>query len=302
MNRVVNIVFLLLFVASLKAQQDPQYSQYMFNQLVINPAYTGSKEALTVGLSNRNQWVSMPGAPKTVSLFIHGPLKSKKIGWGGHLISESIGPVKWSGIYGDFAYRIVLPKGKLSFGLSAGILGYAFDVSQMKYKEAGESIINGPTNSGALDFNTGFYYYTGSFYIGGSLTHLNKAKVYNQGTTSIQLRPHCFIYMGKAWELNENLVFNPSVMLKTLTEGDYSALDLNVNFLIRNRLWLGLSARQKYGMVFLIQYLVNDKFKIGYSYDKGANRIGTAGHATHEIMLSYDFNVFKPKMLSPRFL
>ena len=286
-----------------KAQQDPQYSQYMFNQLVINPAYAGSKEALTLGLSNRNQWVSMPGAPKTVSLFLSGPLRSKKIGLGTHIIGESIGPVRWTGIYGDFAYRIDLPKGKLALGLSAGILGYNFDVSQMKYKDPSESILSATNNSGGgLDFTTGIYYHTNTFYIGGSLTHLNRTLVYDQGNTSFQMRSHCFLYMGKAWEINENLVINPSLMVKTLVSGGYGSFDFNLNFFLRNRIWLGVSVRQKYGMVFLMQYLVSHKFKIGYSYDKGYNKIGTAGQATHELMLSYDFSVFMPKVVSPRFL
>ena len=304
MIRLVYIFLLVLVIkTSLLAQQDPQYSQYMFNQLIINPVYTGSKEALTLGLSNRNQWVSMPGAPKTISLFLHGPTKSKKFGLGGHIIQESIGPVKWTGIYGDFAYRIVLPKGKLSFGLSAGIIGCTFDLSKMKYKDISEPVLSTTASYGTIDFNTGFYYYTNSFYVGGSLTHINAAKLSNSTNfNAFQLNSHSFIYSGKAWQLNDNLVFNPSIMLKLLPKSLGNSVDLNANFLIKNCLWLGLSARYKYGLVFLAQYLISDKFKIGYSYDMGYNKIGTTGKATHEIMLSYDFNTFKPKLLSPRFL
>ncbi len=301
------IISLLCFLSGLSlntlAQQDAQYSQYMFNQMVINPAYTGSKEALTIGLSNRAQWIAMPGAPKTVSVFIHGPLKSKKYGLGAYLFQESIGPVKSSGLYADFSYRVNLREGKLAFGLSGGLLGYAMDFSKMNYKDESEAILTGPNGFGNLDFNTGVYYHNQSFYMGLSLTHLNRPSFFvHNDVAAFQLKRHIFFYLGKAWELNENLVFNPSLMIKTLGTGSSSSFDINANFLIKHKLWLGLSARHKYGLVFIAQYLVNDKFKIGYSYDRGFNRIGTFGKATNEIMLSYDFNVYKPKMVSPRYL
>jgi type IX secretion system PorP/SprF family membrane protein len=297
------ILFVVLTAKNNFAQQDPQYSQYMFNQLVINPAYAGSKEALCMAVSTRNQWVDMPGAPKTNTMFLHGPLLNKSIGLGGYVIQESIGPKKWTGIYGDFAYRFKLGKGKLSLGLSAGYTHYVFDLSKLDFKDASETFSSNTVSPGAMDFTTGFYYNSKSFYIGGSITHLNKAKLdLGSSTTNYSLHKHSFLYLGKGWQINDNLVFNPSLMFKSDDPKRGAQCDLNFNFLLKKRLWLGLSVRQAYGLVFLTQYLVTDKFKIGYSYDRGLNKIGIYGKASHEILISYDFNIFKSKMLSPRYM
>lgn len=297
-------MFALVGAKQIFAQQDPQYSQYMFNQLVINPAYAGSKEALCMAFSNRNQWVDMPGAPKTNTLFLHGPLRSRKIGLGGYVIQESIGPKKWTGIYGDFAYRFKLGKGKMALGISGGYNRYVFDLSKLEYHDPTETFSSNTITPGALDFSTGFYYNSRSFYIGGSITHLNKSKLDLGGNSNAQysLQRHSYLYLGKGWQLNDNVVFNPSVLFKADGRSRSSQFDLNFNFLLKQRLWLGMSLRQGYGVVFLAQCLVTDKLKLGYSYDRGFNKIGTYGKASHEIMISYDFSVFKSKMISPRYL
>jgi type IX secretion system PorP/SprF family membrane protein len=297
------IVFAFILIASsqlVQAQQDPQYSQYMFNQPAINPAFAGSKDALCAAFSTRRQWIDMPGAPLTNTLFVHGPLKSKSIGIGGHLVQESIGPKKWSGAYADFAYRFRFGKGKLALGISAGFNRYIFDLSKLNYQDNTESI-NTSVNAGVADFNTGFYFNNKSFYIGGSITHLNRAHFKLGANSEYNLEPHSYLYFGKGWQLRENLVFNPSVMIKSANPGT-AQCDINFNFLIKQKLWLGASIRQNYGFVLLAQYTITDRFKIGYSFDRGLNRIGLYGKSSHELMLSYDFNIFKSKMISPRYL
>jgi type IX secretion system PorP/SprF family membrane protein len=312
MKKLIVSYILLLTACFCKAQQDPQYSQYMFNQLVINPAYAGSKEALSSVMDLRKQWVAMPGSPQTGTISMHGQLFNS-LGIGGHLISETIGPAAWTAAYMDVAYRFRLKRGKLSFGLSGGLVNYNINLSKLDYKDGGEPILNysGPRN--AFDVNAGFYYYNQSFYIGGSATHLNSPNLYSgTGTVTIanvpknvsllfSLQSHYFLYAGKGFQLNDNLLFNPSVMVKNI-QGGTGSVDLNANFLLKNKVWLGISARIGYGVVALIQVYVTDKFKVGYAYDQGLNKIGIVGQSTHEIMLSYDFNVFKNKMLSPRYL
>ncbi len=295
--------FLLFLPLWMNAQQDAQYSQYMFNQLSINPAYAGSREALVLGFSNRDQWVNMPGSPKTLSLFLHGPLRSKKIGLGGQIITESMGPSGSFGMYSQFAYRIFLNRGTLSLGISAGLLGYGMNLNKLEYKEAeAEAFLKGSGSSGAADFSTGFYYYTSSFYIGGAITHLSRPGLFSYGAgTPLHLKRHHFIYLGKAWMINEYIIFNPTLMFKQVESSSLPSTDISLNFFLQHKLWLGLSLRQKYGIVFLTQYIINEKFKIGYSYDYGMNRIGNK-NASHELMLSFDFKVKKPRLISPRYL
>lgn len=312
MKKLIVSYILLLTSCFCKAQQDPQYSQYMFNQLVINPAYAGSKEALSAVMDLRKQWVAMPGAPQTGTMSMHGPLLFNSLGLGGHLISESIGPTTWTAAYADVAYRFKLKRGKLSFGLSGGLVNYNINVSMLDYKDGGEPMLNYTGARNAFDVNAGFYYYSQSFYMGGSITHLNSPNLYSgnipatstlakNATLFFSLQQHYFLYAGKGFQLNDNLLFNPSIMIKGI-QGGTPSVDLNLNFLLMNRVWLGLSARSGYGFVGLIQVYVTDKFKVGYAYDQGVNKIGIAGQSSHEVMLSYDFNVFKTKTLSPRYL
>ena len=320
-------IMLLLFVFPLLggvgvgiAQQDPQYSQYMFNQLAINPAYAGSKEALSAVMDLRKQWVAMPGAPKTGTISLHAPLPFKSIGIGGHLINESMGPSKWTSAQADIAYRFRLGKGKLSLGISAGLINYNISLSESDYREAGEVFPSqnlGPRTR--FDAGTGFYYYNQSFYMGGSITHINNPNLYSGtytipnggiGTTPVNsslffsLKPHSFLYFGKGFLINQNLVINPSIIFKNDNSGAGGSFDLNCNFLIKQKFWVGLSIRSGYGVVALFQYCVSDNFKIGYSYDQGYryNKVGTVGQGSHEIMLGYNFSIYKSKMLSPRYL
>ena len=309
------VIFYILVVASYlsKAQQDPQYSQYMFNQLVINPAYTGTKEALSAVVDLRKQWVAMPGSPQTGTISMHGPIFNG-FGLGGHLITESIGPASWTAAYADFGYHFKLGKGKLSFGLSAGVINYNVNVNKLDYKNGGEPMLNYTGQQSRFDVSTGFYYYSPSFYIGGSLTHLTSPNLYSGSSTinvspNVQknvslffsLQPHSFLYLGKGFQVNDNLVINPSLMIKSIT-GTTSSIDLNCNFLLKNRIWLGVSLRSGYGIVGLVQVYITDKFKVGYAYDQGLNKIGIAGQSSHEVVLSYNFNAFKSKILSPRYL
>ena len=296
------------------AQQDPQYSQYMFNQLVINPAYTGTKDALSAVIDLRKQWVSMPGSPQTGTISMHGQLLNS-LGIGGHLIAESIGPTTWTAAYADLAYHFKLGKGKLSFGVSGGLVNYKININQSDYKDGNEPLLNYTGARNVFDVNAGFYYYTKSFYIGGSITHLTNPNLYNGNNTAyvspalpknvslfFSIQPHAFLYAGKGFEINKNLIINPSVMVKNI-QGSMLTVDLNCNFLLKNRVWLGASFRSGYGMVGLVQLYVTDKFRIGYAYDQGLNKIGVAAKSSHEVTLIYNFsNAAKTKMLLPRYM
>jgi type IX secretion system PorP/SprF family membrane protein len=305
--RKLKIIFLLFCSAALKAQQDPQYSQYMFNQVIINPAYIGSREALNITGLFRKEWVNVSGSPQTNNLAVSAPLQSKKMGAGGHITQESIGPKKWISAYGDYSYRIRLPEGKLSFGLSAGLVAYQFNTSLLDLYDKDEPAVYNNLGSPSIrfDMNTGAYYYTRTFYVGFSATHLTSPKLLNADVSGSRvnfynLNRHFFLTIGKGFAVSDQLVINPSVMLKMVDRE--LMVDFNTNMQIKNRIWLGISLRSSLNLVSLAQYKVNDKLKIGYSYDYGLRGISRASYGSHELMLSYDLGSGKSKMVTSRFL
>lgn len=286
------------------AQQDPQYSQYMFNQLAINPAYAGSKEAISSAIFLRNQWAGIDGGPRTETITVHGPLRKKKAALGFAVIADQVGPKKSIGILGSYAYRIKIRDGKLAFGLRFGAYQYIFNWAEIKYKDQTE-IYNDKNQTSTIvpTADAGLYYYTNTFYLGMSATHLYNGRltnVANQNGEYAQLSPHLFFTQGKAWAISEKLIFSPSCMVK-FAENSSASIDLNFSFLLEQRIWVGLSVRAGYGIVAYTQYNITDKFKIGYAYDFGINKVGKAGGGSHEIMISYDFKLSKPQFFSPRY-
>lgn len=301
----MSIVFLFLLKEKLVAQQDPQYSQYMFNQMAINPAYAGSKEAISAATFLRTQWTGIEGAPKTETVTIHGPFAKKKVGIGGAIIADQIGPTKSIGIMGSYAYRIQIKNGKLSFGLRAGVYNYTYNWDAITYKDQAD-VYNTHTQTSKVvpTADAGIYYYTRTEYIGFSATHLYNGKltsVSNLSGDDARFSRHYFLTAGKAWAFGDNLVFNPSICVKG-AKGSPLNLDVNLSFFLDKKLWLGISGRSNKDMVVYTQINLTEKLKLGYAFDFGLSSIAKIGNGTHEVMLSYDFNVFKSKMLSPRHL
>jgi type IX secretion system PorP/SprF family membrane protein len=306
-NLLLLIVLLFSFISKEKlfAQQDPQYSQYMFNQMAINPAYAGSKDAISAATFLRTQWTNIPGAPRTETLTIHGPTHKRKVGLGGAIIADQIGPTKSIGIMGSYAYRIKIKNGKLSFGVRAGIYNYTYNWDAITYKDQAD-IYNTHTQTSKVvpTADAGIYYYTRTEYIGFSATHLYNGRLTTVSTESgddARLSAHYFFTAGKGWAINDNLVINPSVCVKG-AKGAPFTLDANCSFLIDKKLWVGVSGRSNKDLVVYAQVNLTEKFKLGYAFDWGFSQIAQLGYGTHELMLSYDFNIFKSKMLSPRHL
>lgn len=313
MKKIIYILFFALSFSIAKAQQDPQYSQYMFNHVVINPGYTGSKDALSTTLQMRKQWVGIDGSPQTNDFSIHGPLKSKNIGLGGHIVLEQIGPKRWISGYGDFAYHIKIGKGKLGLGVSAGMISYQYDFSKITYNTselASTTIGELNRNKTSFDANFGAYYRTNAMFIGYGITHITEPKLYqittggtiNPTTFNFNAKRHHFITIGRGFRLSDNVIFSPSILIKSLEMAGGQNIDVNFNFLLAKKLWLGTSVRSSKNVIVLAQYLINPKFKIGYSFDYVYGGISKGRNNSHEIMLGYNFSSAKSHIISPRYL
>jgi type IX secretion system PorP/SprF family membrane protein len=315
MKHYIIICFLIALTGQLKAQQDPQFSLYQFNQLAVNPAYAGARDAIAVVADMRKQWVSFPGAPTTLAFTAHAPVLNNKLGVGVNVLSDQIGAKSTTGVYGNIAYIMKLSNRlKLSFGLRAGYINYRFNFNKVNYKDLNEASAAelSTINRGAPDIDAGLYLRSNSFFVGISSTHINGAKLYNKDYTvtglsgqtqnlnaSYVLIPHFFLTAGKAFSLSENLVFSPSVMVRYVKTA--VSADLNLNFLIHKRLWLGAFVKQNYGAGMLVQIYATEKLRIGYTYDAALGGRKLLG-SSHEIMIGFDFGNYKTKTLSPRFL
>ncbi len=294
----------VVFVAC--AQQDPQYSQYMFNQIGINPAFAGTRDVLSANLFYRNQWTGFPGAPTTEVFNMHSPLRGDHVSVGLQIVGDQIGPVGTTSILTTYAYKIKTRKGHLSFGLSAGVIDHVIDYSKIEYKDQTDPYANlGSVAKIVPTFDVGIYYYTKSFYVGYSITHINQPpygsiKDSATGTVNALIKANQFFTLGKAWQLNENLVFRPSVLVKAVTGLPWS-IDLDAGFLIRNALWLSTTLRSSGAIAFIVQYSISSRLKIGYAYDLTISDLSSYARSSHELYLGYDLNLYKTKTPSARY-
>jgi type IX secretion system PorP/SprF family membrane protein len=285
------------------AQQDPLYTQYMFNTLAFNPAYAGSADVFTVMGLSRHQWVGFEGAPTTQTVLAHTPLRVTNLSLGLSAITDRIGPTRQTGGFLDVAYRIRTGEGsRLAFGLKGGLNSYQADLASLATVEVDPANVN---IQGRImpNFGFGMFWHTQHSYVGVSVPKLLENDMSDAvgGTvvTSQEVR-HYFLMAGHVIDLSHGLKFKPSIMFRVV-EGAPWALDINANFLLRERVWLGAMYRVGNDIGLLAQYQVNDQFRIGYAFDLTTTRMGAYNAGTHEVMLSYDFRFVKGRTISPRY-
>ncbi|SFS43099.1 PorP/SprF family type IX secretion system membrane protein [Lutibacter maritimus] len=290
-------VLALLSITTVFGQQDPQYTQYMYNMNVLNPAYAGSKEITSIGLLGRTQWVGVEGAPKTVTLSVHSPV-GRAVGLGLSVIHDEIGPVKEDNVYADFSYTIYTSnEGRLAFGLKAGVT--FMDVRELITVDPDP--LNIPIHQTSPNFGAGILYYNDRFYAGLSAPNfLETRHLEKEGgiVSTASEKMHYFFTTGYIFDVADNLKLKPSTMIKA-TAGAPLSVDLSLNLLVDERVELGLSHRLDDSISGMIGFQVNDDFRVGYAYDYTTSKFGDFNSGSHEIMLLFDFNIKNIK--SPRF-
>ena len=305
MKKLVLILFVLMSLGSF-AQQDALFSQYMFNKLVLNPAYAGTRETISATIVGRRQWVGIDGGPETATFTVHGPLRNRKVGLGLYVYTDQLGPLVSYGIMTNYSYIIqVGQKGKLSFGLQAGIKHTDIDWNLVSMPDGNDLIQSSQVKKKLVpDVNFGLYYYTDIFYVGLSSKHLIEedfiiVETPDKDVYATLLR-HFYGMAGVAIPLGDRLVLKPSTLVKYVKNAPLQ-VDLNLNLLINKVLWVGVSYRTERTAVFLAELVVSQKLRIGYSYDVFLNELRQYNKGSHEIMLGYDFPLFKNRMLTPRY-
>lgn len=296
----------LLFFNETKAQQDPQYTQYMYNMNVVNPAYAGSRGTLSLGLLGRSQWTSVDGAPKSFTFNAHAPL-GKKVGVGISVVSDEIGPAKEQNIYADFSYTLTTSDvGRLAFGLKGGVTLLdvnLLDVVLPQTSSAGDPVFDENINDAFPNLGAGVYYYTDKWYASFSVPNILKSEHLDKDNinTKAAEEVHYFLTGGYVFDLSSTLKFKPSLMFKGVAGAPVS-VDINANFLLYERFELGASYRVDDAVSLLFNFGVTPDFRIGYAYDYTISEFSNSNTGgSHEIILLYDVDFSKKNLKSPRF-
>jgi len=301
----------LVLIASwvdLHAQQDPHYTQYMYNMSVMNPAYAGSKENLSMGLLYRKQWVEIEDAPTTGSFFGHTAV-GKNVGLGLSVISDKIGPVEENNIYGDFSYTLNLGgEHKLAFGLKLGLtmhnVGLFSDINHT-LPQRNDVAFSQDINNTYFNFGSGFFYYTNKYYLGLSVPNMMKSKHLNIQRTGDEVEfgsetSHYFLTGGYVFDISQNVKFKPFFMLKSAFEAPTS-FDFSTNFLFNEKFEAGLTYRLEDSFGAMVNYAITPNVRIGYAYDHIVSALNVTTPSSHEFILLFDLNFPKKVSSSPRF-
>lgn len=304
MKKLIIIVILAFIGHSAIAQQDPHYTQYMYNMSLMNPAYAGSKDNLSMGLLYRKQWVQIEDAPTTATLFGHMPI-GKNIGAGISLISDKIGPVNETNIYGDLSYTLKInEKHKLALGVKTGLTLHKVDLFSEVYNslpDTNDGAFSENTSNSYLNIGAGAFYYAKQYYIGFSIPNMINSKHldYNGKEYGSEFS-HYFFTGGYVFNISESLKFKPFFMLKSAFSAPIS-LDISTNFLFNKKLEIGATYRLEDSFGAMVNFAITPNVRIGYAYDHIVSdlKVGTA--ASHEFILLYDLKFSKKISDSPRF-
>ncbi|MEA1898058.1 MAG: type IX secretion system membrane protein PorP/SprF [Bacteroidota bacterium] len=298
MKKLIFISLVILFTLNSGAQQDPQFSQYMFNQMAINPGYAGSNDMICASLLNRQQWVGFTGAPSSTVFHVNAAVKPFGIssGVGLFIMNDQAGFNKNLNISGSYAYRLDLGPGKLGIGINIGMYNQSLEPEWFIPDSDHHTDVNGdpliPVNSESVfvfDMGFGLFYKTDELYVGLSTTHLNEPKFkYSEGSPF--LTRHYYFTAGYNFQL-PNPLFEILPSIQILSDGATSEISLNANTLYNKKFWGGVSYKVGSAVVGMLGIQLFNGIKLGYAYEFPTSDIiqGTTG--SHEFMVNYCFSL-----------
>jgi type IX secretion system PorP/SprF family membrane protein len=297
----LSFLMLIAFTETSKAQQDPMYTQYMFNALALNPAYAGSRNVISATALYRNQWSGIKGAPETATFTIDAPLNDKKIGLGLQVFNDKLGITNTTGIVASGAYRIRMDKGTLAFGLQGSLSNFKANYQNVALDQTGTNTdiaFQDNVNSTLFNLGTGIYYNSDRFYIGLSAPQLLPNKL---GSTALSKQEmHLFLTAGILFDLSDDFKLKPSIMVKEVKGAPIEG-DLNAMLWIKDVIGIGAQYRSNADVSGLLEIQATPQIRLGYSYDHSITTLQNHNNGSHEIMLRYEFGYEKNKFISPRF-
>jgi len=302
MKRIIKILLLILIPVSTFGQLTPFTSQYVLNPLSINPAYAGNRGVMNIAAFYRKQWVGVKGSPETMSLAADAPMDDDKMGLGLILINDKIGVTKETQFNANYSYKISLKSGILSFGLGAGLIMTNTAWSKLVVLDQGDEYYRIDSKVFMVpNFSFGTYYSSQNYFAGISIPKLlgqefNFEK--NKYVLKNAMKDYNYLFnTGYIFDLSPKLKFFPSVLV-VLAPGDYLLFDINANFKVMDRFWLGASYRNDRAISGLFQFQLTNQVKFAYTYDFDFAKLQTFSSGTHEVMLRYEFR-YKVEAISP---
>ncbi|WP_062053370.1 PorP/SprF family type IX secretion system membrane protein [Aquimarina longa] len=314
MNKLFRTFMLVVFITTaINAQQDAQYTQYMYNTVSVNPAYAGSRGVMSIMGLHRSQWVGLEGAPRTQTLTINTPIgDSERLGLGLSIVNDEIGPTDETYFDIDFSYTIpTSEQGKLSLGLKAGGHLLNIDFQKLSQFDNGDALFgNDIDNKFSPNVGIGVYYHTNRFYLGLSAPnlletdHFDESAVDNDAAVSFlaEERVNYYFIAGHVFDISDEVKFKPAVLSK-LVFGAPLQVDLSANFLLYDRLTLGVGYRWSAAVNAMIGFQVSDAMMIGFAYDRETTALGNTqfNAGSYEVMLRFELFKKYKRMLTPRF-
>ncbi len=310
LNIIKGLGILAIVIAAFtsNAQQDPMFTQYMFNTQTINPAYAGTWESIGFMALGRNQWSGWEGAPTTYTFSVQAPLKNERVALGLNVMNDKVGLEKRFYVFADYSYLLPLSsKVNLRLGLKGGFTNYSNNLAEYTIIEPGDQSFAGEIkNAFKPNFGAGAFLYSKKAYVGLSIPKLVSTTFDNDMksfSVEGELR-HYFLIAGAVFDMGENVKFKPTMFTKasfTSETGTPLQFDFTGNFLIKEKLWLGAMYRTGASYGVIAQWIFDQKLRIGYAIDFTTNNMKYYSHETHEVMISYELRFKKEKVVSPRY-
>lgn len=294
-------LLLMLYVSQSQAQQEAMFTQYMHNEVTINPAYAGSHDAVSLTALYRHQWMKMEGAPRTFSFNAHAPV-GEKVGLGLALINDQISIYEDLNLFGMYSYKIALSeKSSLRLGLQAGMINRKTDYGQLSPKNGvDDNFTGGMISNFHVNIGTGAFFSMEKFYVGLSVPKLVNNRSEYGGDLLHTQQKHIFLTTGYVFDLAPEIKLKPSLFYK-YTQGAPMQLDLTANLIFREVLWTGFSWRSHDSVDLLLGVQASKQLYFGYAYDFATSKLGDYHNGSHEILLNYRLGFSSNRVLTPRY-
>ena len=296
------LLFALLFTGIVSyAQQDAQFTQYMYNTININPAYAGSRGALSIFALHRTQWVGLDGAPVTNAVSVNTPINDSNLGLGVSIINEKIGPTHENTISADLSYTIPTSETfKLSFGIKATANLFDLDVTRLNPVDDDPSL-HDYNNKFSPNIGAGIYYHSDKAYLGLSVPNFIESNRYDDNEVRIfKEKINYYLIAGYVFDLNTFVKFKPAVLTK-IVEGAPLQVDVSGNFMFNDKFVIGVGYRWSAALSAMVGFQISDALYIGYGYDHETTQLDNYNSGSHEIFLRYELFSKNKKMTTPRF-